>query len=83
MELRIWKRIYLSPFVRLTLYAEGFTISFGHRGIGWITFGRRGIRETLDTGIPGVYLSEGQRWRDIAATARRRWRTAFETPPEK
>jgi hypothetical protein len=83
MQLRIWRRIYLSPFVRLNLYTRGFTISFGHRRIGWIAFGRRGIRETLDTPLSGIYLSEGQQWRDIAATARRRWRTAFETPPEK
>jgi hypothetical protein len=83
MELRIWKRIYLSPFVRVNLYTRGFTISFGHRGIGWITFGRRGIRETLDAPVPGVYLSEGQRWREIAATTRRRWLTGSETPSEK
>jgi hypothetical protein len=38
MELRIWKRIYLSPFARLNLYTKGFTISLGHRAIGWITF---------------------------------------------
>jgi hypothetical protein len=35
---------------------ELFTIRFGHRHIGWIAFGQRRIRETLDTGIPGVYL---------------------------
>jgi hypothetical protein len=52
MQLRIWKRIYLSPFVRLNL----FTISFGHREIGWITFGLHGVKETLDTPLPGVYL---------------------------
>ena len=63
MQLRIWKRIYLSSFVRLNLYTKGFTISFGHRGIGWITFGQRGIRETLDTPLPGVYFSEGQQAR--------------------
>ncbi len=73
VELRVWKRIYLSWFVRLNLYTRGFTISLGHRGIDWITSERRGIRETLATGIPGIYLSEGQQWRDIAATARRRW----------
>jgi hypothetical protein len=62
MELRIWKRIYLTPFVRLNLYTRGFSISFGHRGLGWLTFGRRGIRGTLPTGIPGIYLTEGENW---------------------
>ncbi len=33
MQLRIWKRIYLTPFVRLNLYTRGFSISFGHRRI--------------------------------------------------
>jgi hypothetical protein len=73
-QVQIWKSLCLSPSVRLNLDTKGFTISFGYRGIGWITFERRGIRETLDTGIPDVYLSEGQRWHQIAAkvTARRR-----------
>ena len=31
MELRIWRRIFLSPFVRLNFYTKGFTISFGRR----------------------------------------------------
>jgi hypothetical protein len=44
MELRIWKRIYLTPFVRLNLYTRGVTVSFGKRGLGLIIFGRRGIR---------------------------------------
>jgi hypothetical protein len=56
MQLRIWKRIYPSRFVRLNLYAKGFTISFGHRRIGWIKFSKRAIRETLHTPVPGVYL---------------------------
>src|SRR5258706_10636416 len=25
---------------------------------GWLTFGRRGIRSTLDTGLPGLYSSK-------------------------
>lgn len=62
MELRIWKRIYLTPFVRINLYTRGFTVSVGKRGLGWITFGRRGIRGTVPTGIPGVYLSQGESW---------------------
>jgi len=62
MELRIWKRIYITPFVRLNLYGRGFSISFGHRGIGWLPFGRRGIRGTVPRPVPGVYLSQGETW---------------------
>jgi hypothetical protein len=66
MQLRIWKRIYLTPLVRLNLYSRGFSISVGHRWIGWLTFGRRGIRGTLDTGVPAVYIFESQRWDQLA-----------------
>jgi hypothetical protein len=66
MRLRIWKCIYLTPFVRMNLYTAGFSISFGHRRIGWLTFGRRGIRATLDTGVPGTYLTEGRTWKELA-----------------
>jgi hypothetical protein len=52
MQLRIWKRISLTPFVRLILYTRGFSISFGHRRISWITFSKHGIRETLHTPCP-------------------------------
>jgi hypothetical protein len=62
MPLVIRKHIYFSPFVRLNLYTRGCTVSFGHRSIGWITLGRRGIRETIPTGIPGAYLTESQSW---------------------
>jgi hypothetical protein len=62
MELRIWKRIFLTPWIRLNLYTQGFSISVGHSRIGWITFGRRGIRATLDTGVPGTYVTEGRTW---------------------
>jgi hypothetical protein len=34
MELRIWKRIYLTPWIRLNLYTRGFSISVGHSRIG-------------------------------------------------
>jgi hypothetical protein len=76
MELRIWKRVFITPFIRLNLYTRGFSVSFGHRGLGWITLGKRGIRETLNTPIPGVYLSEGQQWKDIAAASARKRPTA-------
>jgi hypothetical protein len=62
MQLRIWKRVFLTPFVRLNFYTRGVTVSFGKRGLGWITFGRRGVRATVPTGIPGAYLSEAQTW---------------------
>jgi hypothetical protein len=39
----------------------------------------RGIREKLDTGIPGVCLSEGQRWREIRSGGE----PALQAPPEK
>jgi hypothetical protein len=63
MELRIRKRIYLCPFVLVNFYAKGFTVSFGHRSLGWLILGRRGIRATLPTGVSGVYLSETQTWK--------------------
>jgi hypothetical protein len=55
MQLRIWKRIYLLPFVRLNLYTSEFSISFGHCRIDWNTLSRHVIREILNTPL-GVYL---------------------------
>jgi hypothetical protein len=66
MEVQIWRRVYLCPFVRLNFYTKGFTISFGRREWFWITFSRRGIRATLPTGIPGAYLSEGRTWKELS-----------------
>jgi len=37
MELRILKHVYLSPWIRLNLYTKGWSISFGHRLLGWLT----------------------------------------------
>ena len=51
-----------SRIVRLNLCTRGFSISFGHHWIGWMTFSKRGIRETLRTPVSCVYLSEGKRW---------------------
>jgi SpoVK/Ycf46/Vps4 family AAA+-type ATPase len=65
MELRIWRRIYLCPFVRLNCYTKGFTVSFGHRGWFWLAIGRRGLRATLPTGYPGAYLTEGRTWDEL------------------
>jgi hypothetical protein len=53
MKLRFWKRVYLSPFVRLNIIDGGLSISFGKRGLAWVTLSRRGIRWTAGTGIPG------------------------------
>jgi hypothetical protein len=62
MEIRLYKHVYLTPFIRLNLYTKGFSLSFGHARIGWLTLGRRGIRGTLDTGVPGAYLTESRTW---------------------
>jgi hypothetical protein len=71
MELRIWKRIYLSPFIRLNIYTRGFTVSFGHARIGWVTLGRRGVRETLEVpGVSGLYVTENQCWSQIRRATR-------------
>jgi hypothetical protein len=72
MQLRVYKRVYLTPFVRINLFTQGFSISVGHSRIGWITFGRRGIRETVSTPLPGVYLSENQRWGQLTKLLPRR-----------
>jgi hypothetical protein len=63
MELRIWKRFCVTPWIRLNFYTRGFSLSVGHNGIGWITFGKSGVRGTIPTGIPGVYLSQKVRWK--------------------
>jgi hypothetical protein len=34
MPLRVWKKVYLSPFVRINIYTKGMTISFGHNRVG-------------------------------------------------
>jgi hypothetical protein len=65
MKLRIWKRIYLTPFVRLNITDGGFSISFGRRGLFWVTLSRRGIRWTADTGVPGLYATDSVRWKDL------------------
>jgi hypothetical protein len=72
MELRIWKSIYLSPWVGLNIFNRAVSISLGHRKLGWLTIGPRGIRGTLDTPIPGVYLTEKTTWARIRARSRRR-----------
>jgi hypothetical protein len=65
MELRIWRRFNIGPFLRITFYTRGFTVGVGHNGIGWLTFGKSGVRGTVPTGIPGVYFSEKVRWKDL------------------
>jgi hypothetical protein len=64
MNIRIWKSIYICPWIRLNISNRSISISLGHRSIGWWTIGPRGMRETIDTPIPGVYLSEEQRFKE-------------------
>lgn len=49
MRLQFLKRVYLTPFVRLNFYTQGVSISFGHTRIGWLTFGRHAIWQTVDS----------------------------------
>jgi hypothetical protein len=42
--------------IGLPTVTGGFSISLGHRRIGWITIGQKGIRETDDIPIPGLLL---------------------------
>jgi hypothetical protein len=72
MQLLIRKYIYLTPFIRLNFFTQDFSVSFGHKSLAWITLGRRGIRETIPTGIPGAYLTESQPWNWF-----RKWRRWF------
>ena len=58
------KHIFLTPFIRLNIYNSGFSLSVGHRSIGWITLGRRGITESVPI-ASGVYLQESQRWDEL------------------
>ena len=54
VQLRIWKHVYLTPFVRLNLYTRRFTICIGPSpGVGWY-LRPGGIRSTLDTGTAGT-----------------------------
>jgi hypothetical protein len=64
MKLVIRKYVFLCPWVRLNIFNSGFSVSLGHRGIGWITLGRRGIRESVPI-ASGVYLQDSQRWPDL------------------
>ena len=72
MQIRIFKRLNISPFVRLTFTNAGISISFGHRSIGWLTFGRRGVSETIDTPVSGVYLRDSQSWNRVLKALRLR-----------
>jgi hypothetical protein len=71
MQLRIYKHIYLGPWIRLNIFNRGISISCGHRSMGWFTIGPPGFRETLDTPIPGVYLTETQRFKDLQRKLRK------------
>ena len=71
MQLRIWKTFYVCPFIRVNIFNRGISVSFGHAKLGWATIGPRGLRGTLDTGIPGVYLTERATWAQIRSRSRR------------
>jgi hypothetical protein len=72
MKIRIYRRVFLSPFVKLTFTNSGVSIGFGHRNIGWINFGPKGVSETLDTGVSGVYLRDSQSWDRVLKALRLR-----------
>jgi hypothetical protein len=72
MNIRIFKRINLGPFVRLTITNSGWTVGFGYRGIGWLTFGKRGLTETLDTPVSGIYVKDSQPWDQLRRWIRRK-----------
>ena len=72
MEIKLYKRVFLTPFLRLTFTNSGVSISFGHRSVGWLTFGKRGLTETIDTPISGVYATDKQSWRQIFKALRLR-----------
>ena len=66
MKLVIRKRVFLGPYIRLNIFNSGFSVSVGHRSLGWLTLGPKGLTETIDTGVSGVFLTDKQRWRDLA-----------------
>lgn len=72
MRIRIYRQWHLSPFIKLTFTNAGVSVGFGHRSLGWVTFGRRGVTETLDTPVPGVYLTDSQPWTRILKALRLR-----------
>jgi|HubBroStandDraft_6_1064221.scaffolds.fasta_scaffold3630913_2 hypothetical protein len=72
MKIRIYRQWHFGPFVRLNLYTGGLSISFGHARIGWLTVGRKGVSETLDTGVSGVYLRDSQTWDRVLKALRLR-----------
>jgi hypothetical protein len=59
MELRIWRRIYLSPFVRLNFCTKGVTVAFGRQG--WFS---ANIFPASDQ-VPGAYWTEGRKWKEL------------------
>jgi hypothetical protein len=65
MQIRIWKRVFITPFIRLNFTNGGVSISFGRRGLGWVTLSRRGLRWTADTPLPGLYATDSVRWKDL------------------
>ena len=65
MQLRFYKRVFITPFIRLNFTNGGLSISFGHRRLGWLTLSHRGIRWTIDTPLLGRYATDSVRWKDL------------------
>jgi hypothetical protein len=71
MKLVIRKHVFLGPWARLNIFNSGFSVSLGHRSLGWITLGKRSVTESIDTGVSGVYLQDSQRWSDLRPSKRK------------
>jgi hypothetical protein len=72
MELMIRKRVQFGPCVRLNIFNSGLSVSVGHKNLGWLTFGKRGITESIDTPVSGVFLRDGQPWDRVLKALRLR-----------
>jgi hypothetical protein len=64
MTLVIRKHIFITSFIRLNIFNSGFSVSVGHRNLGWVTFDRKGITESVPI-ASGVYVTDSQRWADL------------------
>jgi hypothetical protein len=64
MSLRIWRRVRIAPFARVSLSKRGLSLSVGRKG-AWFTQGMRGQRFTV--GAPGTGLFWTEQVRSGAA----------------
>ena len=72
MKLMIRKPVLITPYIRLNIFNSGFSVSVGHARLGWLTLGKRGIRESFDTPIPGIYVVDSQPWDKLLRALRLR-----------